>query len=374
MARRAGQPPPKGHKLSNAPDMPVASPAPGTRLGDTLLRIWSRRGPAAMLLWPISLVYGLAVALRRGLYRLGVFKSCRVKAPVLVVGNVVAGGAGKTPVVLLLARHLRARGLHVGVISRGYGRNTRDCREVQADSAASEVGDEAKLVREATGVPVFVALQRHQAAAALLAQYPRTQLIISDDGLQHHALHRDLEICVFDSRGVGNGLLLPAGPLREPWPRHARHRPVDFLLHTGDIAAPDGAYHAPRRLSPFALTREGERIALAELATKPLLAVAGIAHPENFFAMLREEGIALAHTVALPDHYDFSSWKRPFGDGLQLICTEKDAVKLWPQHQDALAVPLILTPPPAFLSDLDQAVDRLLANNSLSLPHGHPTA
>lgn len=338
------------------------------------MRIWSRRGPVALLLWPISLVYALAAALRRSLYLLGVFKSHRVKVPVLVVGNVVAGGAGKTPVVLLLAQHFRARGLHVGVISRGYGRSTRDCREVHAGSTASEVGDEAKLVQQATGAPVFVALQRHQAAAALLAAYPRTELILSDDGLQHYALQRDLEICVFDSRGVGNGLLLPAGPLREPWPRTAAKGVVDFVLHTGNDVALAGGYHAPRRLSPFALSQRGERIALADLAAKPVLAVAAIAQPENFFAMLRDEGVPLAHTVALPDHYDFNSWKRPFGDGLQLICTEKDAVKLWPRHQDALAVPLILTPPPAFLRDLDLAVDRLLATNSLSLPHGHPTA
>ncbi len=365
---------PTESNLSNASGDPAPGGAPGTRLTGALLRIWRRRGPAAMLLWPISLVYGLAVTLRRGLYRLGIFKSHRVNAPVLVVGNVVAGGAGKTPVVLLLAQHLRARGLHVGVISRGYGRNTHDCREVHADSAASDVGDEPKFVRQASGAPVFVALQRHQAAAALLAAYPRTQVIISDDGLQHYALQRDLEICVFDSRGVGNGLLLPAGPLRERWPRTAAKGVVDFVLHTGDNVALAGGCHAPRRLSPFALSVEGERIALADLAAKRLLAVAAIAQPENFFAMLRAQGLPLAHTVALPDHYDFSSWKRPFGDGLQLICTEKDAVKLWPQHPDALAVPLILTPPPAFLGDLDRAVDHLLATNSLSLPHGHPTA
>ncbi len=337
----------------------------GTSWRETLAQSWTRRGPLSWLLWPLSVVYGVAVTLRRWLYRLGIYASHKLDVPVLVVGNVVAGGAGKTPVVILLVAHLRARGVRVGVISRGYGRDTLDCREVLRDSSAQSVGDEPKLVKQVTGAPVFVAIQRHEAAAALLAKYPRTQLIICDDGLQHYGLQRDIEICVFDNRGLGNGFLMPAGPLREPWPRHSwigKFWPhiVHFVLHTGDAPAVDGGYNAPRTLADFGQSIDGIRIALADLAGKPLLAVAAIAQPENFFAMLRSRGLTLEHTIALPDHYDFDGWLCPFSGTHTLICTQKDAVKLWPRHREALAVPLVLDPEAEFLNELDVAINSLL--------------
>lgn len=331
---------------------------------------WKQRGPLAWLLWPFSVDYRILLALRRWAYRHGIFKTYQAGVPVLVVGNVVAGGAGKTPVVMLLAAHLQARGVRVGVVSRGYGRRSGhathasdDCREVTPHSLAQNVGDEPKLIQQTTGAPVFVARQRIDAAVALLAKYPRTQMILCDDGLQHLALHRDLEICVFDERGVGNGFLLPAGPLREPWPR-----PVDFILHAGRPPASAGApkvttsgiFASQRRLADFALSSHGERIPLASLKGKHLAALAAIAQPENFFALLRAQGLTLQHTIALPDHYDFSSWSRTLYETCTLICTEKDAVKLWPPHPDVLAVPLVLTPAPGFLTALDAAVDRLL--------------
>ncbi len=326
-----------------------------------LTRAWTHRGLLAWLLWPISLLYGVLVKLRRSLYRLGIFKSEGVAVPVIVVGNVVAGGAGKTPVVMLLVRHLQARGLQVGVISRGYGRQTNDCREVCANSAVADVGDEPALIRRSTGAPVFVARLRVDAARALLARYPQTQIIVCDDGLQHLGLQRDLEICVFDRRGVGNGFLLPAGPLREPWPRA-----VDLVLHTGTPPAFAG-FSAQRTLSRHALMQDGSQRPLGDLAgpaglcRKPLLALAAIAKPDDFFDMLRAQGLSLARTLALPDHYDFNSWSRNDYEGYTLICTEKDALKLWPLEPDALAVPLILTPEPAFLTQLDARLDRLLA-------------
>jgi tetraacyldisaccharide 4'-kinase len=153
---------------------------------------------------------------RRGLYRVGIFKSERVPAAVVVVGNVLAGGVGKTPVVMALVRHFQSKGMAVGVVSRGYGRNTQGCREVTATSTPADMGDEPVLIKRRTGAAVFVASSRVDAARALLAQYPKTQVIVGDDGLQHYALQRDVEICVFDDRGVGNGFMLPAGPLREP--------------------------------------------------------------------------------------------------------------------------------------------------------------
>lgn len=351
--------------------LPGATQQP--RLQQILTSVWTRRGLLAWLLWPLALLFGALAALRRALYRVGLFKAESVPAVVMVVGNVVLGGAGKTPVVMALVRHLMARNIPVGVISRGYGRRTKDCREVLADSPVSDTGDEPALVKRATAVPVFVAARRIEAARALLERYPDTQVIVCDDGLQHLGLQRDLEICVFDDRGIGNGLLLPAGPLREPWPRAA-----DLVLHTGAQPAFAG-YTAQRTLAPHALRADGSQIRLADLArdgANPLLAIAGIAKPEDFFSMLRAQGLTLAHTIALPDHYDFSSWLRNEYEGYTLICTEKDAIKLWRQQPDALAVPLVFTAEPAFLARLDALLSVLLAapsNPPLSSPHGHTT-
>jgi tetraacyldisaccharide 4'-kinase len=326
----------------------------GARVEQALLRAWRTRGALAWLLWPLSLLYGLLNSLRSQLYRRGLLATQRVAVPVVVVGNVVAGGAGKTPIVMALAQHWTARGVRVGVVARGYGRTTPpgtpDCREVRPDSPPAEVGDEPALVRRSCQVPVFVARQRFAAAQALLAAYPDTQLILCDDGLQHHALHRDVEICVFDDRGTGNGFLLPAGPLREPWPR-----PVDLVLHSGAHPAFAG-YRARRTLADYALTADGHRVPLASLQGTPLRALAAIAQPDNFFTMLRAAGLTLAATEALPDHYDFNSYPRPPDKRQRLICTEKDAVKLWPHQPDALAVPLQLHIDPGFLAALEQRV------------------
>ncbi len=324
---------------------------------------WLHRGALARLLWPLSLLYGALAGLRRALYRAGLRRSQRVGVPVIVVGNVVAGGAGKTPVVLALVRHLQARGLRVGVVSRGHGRRTRDDREVLPGSAARDVGDEPALIRRATKAPVFVARRRATAARALLAAHPATQVIVSDDGLQHLALARDIEICVFDDRGIGNGWLLPAGPLRERWPRDC-----DLVLHTGARPA-FGGFRGRRALADHAVDAQGEQVPLAALAREDVVALAGIARPQAFFDMLRERGIAPRQTVALPDHYDFDSWERPTGGRWRLVCTEKDAVKLWPLAPDALAVPLSFTPEPAFFERLDRLLDARLSSRD-----GHQTA
>ena len=316
-----------------------------------LLRIWQRRGWQAWLLWPLSLVYGLLAGLRKLLYRFQIKKSGRVSVPVIVVGNVVAGGSGKTPVVVALVQHWTARGIRVGVISRGHGRDSTDCREVLPDSLPADVGDEPTLIQRSCQVPVFVARQRLQAAQALLATHPNTQLIVCDDGLQHHALRRDLEICIFDDRGVGNGFLLPAGPLREAWPRR-----VDLVLHSGAHPAFAG-FRAPRALADYAVQADGTRVPLARLQNTSVLAVAAIAQPEHFFSMLRAAGVLLAETRALPDHYNFDSWKSIQNKRRIIICTEKDAAKLWQHQPDALAVPLLLAIDAGFWAALDQRVD-----------------
>jgi tetraacyldisaccharide 4'-kinase len=270
---------------------------------------------------------------------------------VIVVGNVIAGGAGKTPVVLAVLEHLRRQGIAVGAISRGYGRIGHECIEVHPEDDPARVGDEPLLLRRAGGVPVFVAPRRAEAARALLAAYPATQLIVSDDGLQHHALERDLEICVFDARGIGNGWLLPAGPLREPWPR-----PVDLVLR--DAAAPVQGDVLQRRLASTARRADGSSIALADLRGAPVHALAGIANPEAFFAMLREAGLSLAATHALPDHHDFAAGV-PAPAAATLLCTEKDAVKLWRLRPDAWAVPLEVTIPASFWQRFDRRLSSL---------------
>lgn len=321
-----------------------------------LLKAWTHRGWLAWMLWPASLVYGVLVAARRGLYQFQVFQTERVAVPVVVVGNVVAGGAGKTPTVMAVVSHLLARGLNPGVISRGYGRSTDDCREVKIDSSARDVGDEPLLVARSFAVPVFVALRRVEAARALLAAWPKTSVIVCDDGLQHYALKRDIEICVFDERGVGNGFLLPAGPLRESWPRA-----VDLVLHTAGEAAFAG-YTANRTLADYALRADGSRIRLAQLAAQPVVAVAGIARPERFFSMLEARGLTLAQRVALPDHHDFTAWQPPGDAQACLVCTEKDAVKLWLTHPQAWVVPLEFTPEQALFTALDALLDAKLSS------------
>jgi tetraacyldisaccharide 4'-kinase len=325
---------------------------------------WLRRGPLAWLLWPLSLLFGLVVALRRGLYRAGRLRSARLPVPVVVVGNVVAGGAGKTPVLLALLEHLGARGIRAGVISRGYGRSSRDCVEVVAGSQPEQVGDEPLLIQRAAGVPVVVARKRADAGRALLAAHPDVQVILCDDGLQHLALQRDIELCVFDSRGVGNGWLQPAGPLREPWPRG-----VDFVLGPGEFAARHAGFAVVRELAPLVCNSAGERKPLLGLLGRPLLAVAGIAQPAGFFTMLRDRGLTLECTFALPDHYDFGGAPLPLEPALEVVCTEKDAAKLWRQRPDAWAVPLVVRIDAAFWPAFDRLLDA-----KLSSTHGSQTA
>lgn len=321
-------------------------------LSALLPRLWlSRR--LAWPLWPLAALYGLVTGLRRQLYRRGLLASTRLPVPVIVVGNVVAGGSGKTPVTMAIVDHLRAQGWQVGVLSRGYGRRTHDCREVLPDSAAEDVGDEPALIRHHCGVPVFVAPRRAEAGLALLARHPGTEVLVCDDGLQHLALARDLEICVFDDRGTGNGWLLPAGPLREPWPR-----PVDLVLHSGERPAFAGP-RVRRTLAAQAQRADGTRLPLHTLADTPVLALAGIAHPDRFFAMLRAAGLRRLQELPLPDHHDFNGWQPPAAAPAVWLCTSKDAVKLWAQHPGAWDVPLDVALEPAALQTLDQRLGPL---------------
>ena len=339
-----------------------------SRFAARLQRSWRKHDWLSVALLDVSYAYRGLVALRRWLYARGVFKSTRLPVPVVIVGNVLAGGAGKTPVVIEIVRHLQSQGWRVGVVSRGYGREGRGVLEVKADTPVAQSGDEPALIAQTTGAPVFVAAARADAGLALLAACPDTQVIVCDDGLQHLALQRDMEICVFDERGVGNGWLLPAGPLREPWPRKPK---VDYVLQTtADHPASDKAssFILQRSLARYALRADGSQVPLATLAGQPIHAVAGIAQPEAFFSMLRSQGLTLAATTALPDHYDFNSWLCSISLGQTLICTQKDAVKLWPAYPHALAVPLVLDIPPAFFQAFTDQLNALVSS-----PHGHQT-
>ena len=335
---------------------------------------WTDRGLMAWALWPVSLLFGALAALRRSLYQFGLFGTHKAPVPVIVVGNVVAGGSGKTPVVIALVRHLQVRGLQVGVISRGYGRSADDCREVHVDSRIADVGDEPMLIKRRTSANVFVATRRLDAATSLMRQHPEIQAIVCDDGLQHLELQRDIEICVFDDRGIGNGFLLPAGPLRERWPRT-----VDLVLNTGTHPAVAG-FRAERALASHAKRSDGSRVELADLAhfgARPLLAVAAIAKPEDFFSMLRAAGLPLSRTISLPDHFDFAEWSKQACKDFTVLCTEKDAAKLWQKEPDALAIPLLYTPEPAFIAQFDKLLSDALLSRSrstLSSRHGHTTS
>lgn len=326
------------------------------------------RGWRARSLWPVSVLYGALMGLRRWLYAVGIFKTHRLPVPVIVVGNVVVGGAGKTPTVVALVQYLRSQGWRPGVVSRGYGRQSRELLAVGPDTAAEASGDEPALIRRSTGVPVFVANQRIDAARALMANHPEVNVLLCDDGLQHLALARDLNVVVFDERATGNGWLLPAGLLREPWPgswtqaaqpllvlrQHREGSPVPALPLPSGVQA----FNAVRRLADHALGPTGERTPLAALQGTPITAVAGIARPAAFFDMLRARGLTIAREVALPDHAEASAYAGLSSERGPLLCTEKDAVKLFATHTalaaspppPVWAVPLELAPEAAFFS------------------------
>ena len=300
--------------------MPAAS-----TLETTLTRAWLRRGVLACALWPLSRLFGALGALRRVLYRRGVLTSARLPVPVIIVGNIFIGGTGKTPLTIWLVEALRAAGFTPGIISRGHGGAGSAPRLVTADALAAEVGDEPLLIVRRSGCPVMVGRDRPAAGRALLQQFPAVDVIVADDGLQHYALQRDIELVLFDGRGAGNGWLLPAGPLREPLTRHR-----DFTIVNGEGEAPGlrGPLFRMRLVGSFAeqLIDPRQRLPLAALKGRRLVAAAGIGNPGRFFATLRAAGLAFAE-LPLPDHHDFLD--DPFAalDADIILITEKDAVK-----------------------------------------------
>ena len=281
------------------------------------------------MLFPVSLIFEVLVALRRALYRAGMLRRERVPVPVVIVGNILVGGTGKTPLVIHLARALRARGRHPGIVSRGYRGESGDVLEVTAGSDPGVVGDEPLLLARHSGCPVFVGGDRVAVARGLLARYPECDLIIADDGLQHYRLERDVEIAIFDERGVMNGWALPAGPLREPVSRLAE---VDAIVFNGVAVSPTPTFSA----AAFSMRLLGDRFhrlddplttcSTDDLAGAELHAVAGIGSPKRFFDHLTDMGLRFfEHPFA--DHHDFCAEDMKFAGGV-ILTTEKDAVKL----------------------------------------------
>jgi tetraacyldisaccharide 4'-kinase len=287
---------------------------------DTLESAWYGDGRPPWWTWPLAALYGAVVRLRGWLYRIGAMRSVRLPVPVIVVGNLSVGGTGKTPLTIALAGALSARGYHPGVVSRGHGGRRREPMLLGDQPDPTEVGDEPCLIR-ASGVPV--AIGRDRPAAAWLLLDAGCDVVVADDGLQHYALARDMEICVIDgTRRFGNGRLLPAGPLREPRSRLAR---VDFRVCNGGL--PAGGEFSMQLLGDEAVAlHDGERRPLAQFAGQHVHAVAAIGHPARFFASLRAVGIEpIEHVFA--DHHAFVAADLDFGARLPVLMTDKDAVK-----------------------------------------------
>lgn len=353
------------------------------RLVAHLQRAWLGRGITAWLLTPVSLLHGSLVALRRLAFRLGLIQIQRLPVPVVVVGNRIAGGAGKTPTTLALLQHLREAGWHPGVLTRGHGARPAPQAPLLLDASteaqlnAIRTGDEPWLIWRRAQVPLMIGRDRAASGRAMLARHPEIDILVCDDGLQHLKLHRDIEVIVFDERGVGNGWLLPAGPLREP----ADTQPVSTLvaapivLHNADRPAiahlPHAAHigHLARRsLGPIMPLAEWWAGRLSGMSGTPAPrrahALAGIAHPERFFQALRAIGIQVT-PCPLRDHADFDTL--PWGaDVRTLMVTEKDAVKLDPQRiarerpgTQVWVAALDFSPEPSFWNELDAALARL---------------
>jgi tetraacyldisaccharide 4'-kinase len=325
-----------------------------------------RRGWLARLLWPLSRLYGGVVAARRALYARRILKTTRLPVPVIVVGNVFVGGTGKTPLTIWLVDMLRQAGYTPGIVSRGHGRGARaggvagddgdghgrdenaqkagasgkqgdggaaGVLAVHPDSLPGEGGDEPVLIAQRSGAPVMVGRDRAAAGRCLLAAHPQVDVLVSDDGLQHYALERDIEIVLFDARGAGNGWLLPAGPLREPV---ARGRDFTIVNAPRKVAGLGPAPAYRMQLSGGMVERladRSQRMPLSALHENAqdrdaphIVAAAGIGNPARFFAMLSAAGLRFT-PMPLPDHHDFQD--QPFA-GLEadiILITEKDAVK-----------------------------------------------
>ncbi|MGL4767045.1 MAG: tetraacyldisaccharide 4'-kinase [Formosimonas sp.] len=331
--------------------------------------LWQTRDWRSAALWPLSVLFAGVARLRRVAYRRGWLAVTRAPVPVLVVGGIMIGGVGKTPVVAHVVQALRHAGFRPAVISRGYAaHNSTQPRPVLPDSLPHEVGDEPMVLALKTQCPVWVGRRRGAVALAACAAHPECDVLVCDDGLQHYALARDIEVLVMDARGVGNGWTLPAGPLRES---PTRLNEVDAVIwhFRGD------AHAVPTKLAPHFVLKSGlgqaydvfdatTRQPLAGLAGQNALALAGIAQPEVFFNMLAEHGVVARH-LPLPDHFEFDAafLAAHVLAHHTVVMTEKDAVKvrhLLPQEAGRFwVVPLELQSDVGLAAFTDWLVQRL---------------
>jgi tetraacyldisaccharide 4'-kinase len=291
---------------------------------------WYRVSPLHLLLYPLSLIFRILAATRRFLYRSGILASVKLPVPVIIVGNISVGGTGKTPLTLWLAQQLIDNGWHPGIVSRGYTKTKvrqKTPREVSLDDSADLVGDEPLLMAQRALCPVWIGRDRPAVGLALLQAHPECDIILSDDGMQHYRLQRDVEIVVVDgARRFGNRLLLPAGPLREPV---SRLKSADAVVVNGGETV-DGEF--PMRLegTRFSNLLNPEVIVTAaEFAGQKLHAIAGIGHPKRFFSHLEHLGLD-TQQHAFPDHHHYTSSDIAFEDADAILMTEKDAVKCAP--------------------------------------------
>jgi len=323
-------------------------------------KLWARTSVLTVLLLPLSALFFAVSWLRRLAYRRGWLAAVAVGVPVVIVGNITAGGSGKTPLVIWLVNWLREQGYRPGVVSRGYGGAARGCVDVRPDSPPAQVGDEPLLIQVKTHAPVVVGRDRVAAARTLLARHPGVDVIVSDDGLQPYRLRRDIELAVIDAAtGLGNGWPLPAGPLREP---RSRLSSVDAVIQVVRGAAqpePTGAatWRADYTAGPaWRLRAPLEKQALRDLPSRDWLAVTGIGRPQGFFDMLQAEGIRFSPR-AFADHHAFQSQELP-ADAAVLM-TEKDAVKcLAFAGTDWWAVELDVAPETGFIDWLSARIKR----------------
>jgi len=323
-------------------------------------KLWARTSVLTVLLLPLSALFFAVSWLRRLAYRRGWLAAVAVGVPVVIVGNITAGGSGKTPLVIWLVNWLREQGYRPGVVSRGYGGAARGCVDVRPDSPPAQVGDEPLLIRVKTHAPVVVGRDRVAAARTLLARHPGVDVIVSDDGLQHYRLRRDIELAVIDAAtGLGNGWPLPAGPLREP---RSRLSSVDAVIQVVRGAAqPESTGAATWRADYTAgpawrLCAPLEKQALRDLPARDWLAVTGIGRPQGFFDMLQAEGVRFSPR-AFADHHAFQSQELP-ADAAVLM-TEKDAVKcLAFAGTDWWAVELDVAPETGFIDWLSARTKR----------------
>lgn len=286
------------------------------------MKHWYRRGALPWLLWPASIVFAFVVFSRRLLYKLRLLKSVHPGIAVIVVGNLTVGGSGKTPLVLWIAQFLKAKGWSPAIVSRGYGGKVEGARAATVASEAEDVGDEPIVLSRRSGCPVWVGPDRVQVIKALRARHPDVDVVVLDDGLQHYRLRRDLEIAVVDSRGFGNGFLLPAGPLREP---ASRLRSVDAVVSHGSDRK--GYRMQLEGDTAHRMIDARDRQPLQAFRGQKVHAVAGIGNPSRFFVHVGKAGPRVV-PHPFPDHHRFIPEELEFGDEAPVLMTEKDAVKL----------------------------------------------